>query len=588
MSGRTTLGGSVAILLAWAVVAAAYTTNLYDNLGGIGYFGNIGDTDGDYPVLTGTTGQRFKAADPALSFGLPAEAMIDRVGLRIAVDPNRPFLGDPSPFNCKVRLWAWNTDLATTMAQAPIADSGTITLSGGFDGWVQLNCPPQPANGTYFVAVTRLSLAINGQWRVSRTNNSAAVESVCYRAGASTNSRELQVQLRWYEPACAAEAVTAVNGLTGNTVMTGANPATMTMTGANLDLITSASMVRRHSSWSPGAPISGTLQAAAPGMTSRQVTFNLAGAEGGYYDLTLESSCDRIANAFDAVLNDSTLIPLKNAILACMPALVNGSFEEAWDDNPIGGYCDTPRGKDLEEAKHWSLSVEMAGVSGSQWRRDGALYVPGCTGTTPAGGDGAHYASQVCNTIWPVRNTAFQTIVPPNLVGQVVQQGSVFQLAYHLSQASDQLVLRLRDGSPEGPEIASVVLPYTGGGPLETGAAVALEAGYTFISNPPLLTVEIQMDEADGTAPHALHFDNLRVSAGCNLPFADADGDHDVDSADFGVWQQCFGPAQSLPASAAYCSCFDQVADGHINEADLGLFLKCATGPNVTWVQCEP
>jgi hypothetical protein len=323
-------------------------------------------------------------------------------------------------------------------------------------------------------------------------------------------------------------------------------------------------------------------------MTSRQVTFNLTGAEGGYYDLTLAGSCDRIANAYDGVLNNAALIPLKKAILVYLPALTNAGFEDAWNDNTIGGYCSTPRGIDLEDPKHWGLSVDMSGVAGKPWKRDGSVWVPGCSGTTPAGGEGLHYASQTCNSIWPIRNVAFQTIAAPHVVGQVVQTGTSFQLAYHLSQASDQLILRLRDGSPSGPEITSVVLPYTGGSPLEDGASIALEPGYVFTSDPPLLTIEVQMDEADGSAPHGLHFDNLRATAGCNLPFADADGDRDVDMADFGVWQRCYSATTDIPTEPAYCSCFDQVVDGHIDEADLAFFTKCGTGPGIAWVQCDP
>ncbi len=592
MSWKITSHISVAAALMFTAAAGAYTTNLYDSLGGIGYFGNIGDSDGDYPILTGTTGQQFNASNPALSFAIPATAMIDRVAMRIAIDPNMPNLGDPGSFQFKLRLWTWQGSLDATMnpSNPPIADSGTLTWPGGFDGWVQLPCPPQPASGTYFVAVTRLNLAINGQWRVSRTANSSAVDSVCYRHGDATDTRELQIQLHWYDPSCASTAVTTVTGLAGKNALTGTSPV-MTLTGTNLDLLTSASIVRRHSIGGASAPISGALQAATPGMTSRQVTFNLTGAEGGLYDLALASACDRIANAYDGVVNDATLIPLKNAVLVYMPALTNGSFEDAWDDTAAGGFCSVPRVKDQQEAKHWGLSAEMSGISGGQWKRDGSQWIPGCLDGLPDGGDGIHYASVIVapGSGFPTRNTAFQTFVPPNLVGQVAQKGTVFHVSYHLGLASDQLVLRLRDGGPSGPVIpgAEAILPYTGAAPLEEGPTVTLESGYTFTSNPPLLTVEVQADQNTGGV-HGHHFDNLRTTVGCNLPFADADGDHDVDMVDFAVWQRCYSPMTGIPAEPGYCSCFEQVVNDHIDEADLANFLKCGTGSDVTWVQCDP
>ncbi|MEP0845003.1 MAG: LamG domain-containing protein [Phycisphaerae bacterium] len=68
----------------------------------------------------------------------------------------------------------------------------------------------------------------------------------------------------------------------------------------------------------------------------------------------------------------------------------------------------------------------------------------------------------------------------------------------------------------------------------------------------------------------------------CNFPFADADGDGDVDQADFAAAQLCFsGDGQPL---AAGCECFDRpTTDGDVDAFDLGEFAKCATAPNVSW-----
>jgi len=65
----------------------------------------------------------------------------------------------------------------------------------------------------------------------------------------------------------------------------------------------------------------------------------------------------------------------------------------------------------------------------------------------------------------------------------------------------------------------------------------------------------------------------------CNDPFADADGDGDVDQDDFAAFQICYtGPGGGVPDD---CSCFDNDADGDIDTTDLGDFENCASGPAI-------
>jgi len=81
----------------------------------------------------------------------------------------------------------------------------------------------------------------------------------------------------------------------------------------------------------------------------------------------------------------------------------------------------------------------------------------------------------------------------------------------------------------------------------------------------------------------------------CHDPFADADGDDDVDQVDFALFQACFtgsNPGGSIPAA---CECFDREdanADGFFNPpddgnqdvngtTDLDKFEACATGPGI-------
>jgi len=68
----------------------------------------------------------------------------------------------------------------------------------------------------------------------------------------------------------------------------------------------------------------------------------------------------------------------------------------------------------------------------------------------------------------------------------------------------------------------------------------------------------------------------------CNDPFADADGDGDVDQDDFAVFQTCFtGSGGGVPEG---CNCFDKDplgGDGDIDSLDFGVFENCASGPAI-------
>jgi hypothetical protein len=71
----------------------------------------------------------------------------------------------------------------------------------------------------------------------------------------------------------------------------------------------------------------------------------------------------------------------------------------------------------------------------------------------------------------------------------------------------------------------------------------------------------------------------------CPEPFADADGDGDVDQTDFAVLQDCYtGPLQSPgPSLSMRCQCFDRT-DLHNNDIDpddWAAFEACASGPGL-------
>jgi hypothetical protein len=85
----------------------------------------------------------------------------------------------------------------------------------------------------------------------------------------------------------------------------------------------------------------------------------------------------------------------------------------------------------------------------------------------------------------------------------------------------------------------------------------------------------------------------------CNIPWADADGDNDVDMADFAVLQTCltiqcvpgqdFGSGRICPSTGYWpiqpgCSCMDSNASGQIDTIDFNNFANCAMGPEIQYL----
>jgi len=75
----------------------------------------------------------------------------------------------------------------------------------------------------------------------------------------------------------------------------------------------------------------------------------------------------------------------------------------------------------------------------------------------------------------------------------------------------------------------------------------------------------------------------------CNEVFADADGDGDVDQADFAVLQRCYtGDGGGMVSEPEYCQCFDRRnndnspgEDNDVDSFDLAAFEDCASGSGV-------
>ena len=92
----------------------------------------------------------------------------------------------------------------------------------------------------------------------------------------------------------------------------------------------------------------------------------------------------------------------------------------------------------------------------------------------------------------------------------------------------------------------------------------------------------------DATLANSMQFAEVQfygiLGVSCGLPFADADGDKDVDQLDFAVFQLCYtGPGGT--ATTRECKCFDRDKDSDIDALDLGAFMKCVSGPAIPWTQ---
>jgi hypothetical protein len=156
-----------------------------------------------------------------------------------------------------------------------------------------------------------------------------------------------------------------------------------------------------------------------------------------------------------------------------------------------------------------------------------------------------------------------------------------------VSQNGASLVIRIVDGAdPTGPVLAETTLASLSAGgslPWTEGSveAVAVSDTTTVVWGSENVLGNTLM-VADG-----LSFKVLEIV--CNQPFADADGDGDVDQSDFAVFQECFTGTNNgpLPAEPAYCQCFDvqsdggDTGDGDIDSGDLLSFENCASGPDV-------
>ncbi|MBI4581732.1 MAG: hypothetical protein HY718_18695, partial [Planctomycetes bacterium] len=108
---------------------------------------------------------------------------------------------------------------------------------------------------------------------------------------------------------------------------------------------------------------------------------------------------------------------------------------------------------------------------------------------------------------------------------------------------------------------------------------VTLDAGQS--SNGPRVYADAVRWETTGMNVNLLAA-TFEIGKCCNRPWADVDGDQDVDVDDFAAFQRCLtigGTTVSGP-----CACLDVNGDQNVDTTDLSDFMECALGPGVEYI----
>ncbi len=367
-------------------------------------------------------------------------------------------------------------------------------------------------------------------------------------------------------------------GLSGNASHT------ITLTGANLDCLSSVKLKKTNDG---GAEIPGVLGAAGSGATSRTVTFDLTGAEGGRYNVIAAHPCGQVTPAAG----------LTRAFLVYMPALTNPSFEEGWSGtDPKTVLCPQTSGSN-PKPKHWDVYQFTSPFQGG-FKRDGNVGAPDCIGTSVKNMTGSHYGGLDVNAFGTIPGVIsfFQTIDASPLLsgGQLVAPFNIrAELDFDDMTTATCEIRLIGDTEVEGDLNPSTVLgtisiPATTEPGLVTDPSfnALIPAGTTWpTTGPALLTIEFRFI-INQAGLGGFWVDNVRtgpfVPPGCNTPFGDVDGDDDMDLNDYSVFQRCYtGAAGTIPVDPLYCSCFDRNGDLKIEQVDFNAFVACATRDGV-------
>lgn len=251
----------------------------------------------------------------------------------------------------------------------------------------------------------------------------------------------------------------------------------------------------------------------------------------------------------------------------CNNILVNGSFEKVASPCEVetadcaAGTAPSP------EPEGWhSIGSGTAHHQGDQWIPS----TPSTDGPTRASVSSGSSPRRAYQSINVVAGT------PVNFKGDIASGHSAGMQVQHY--------IRLLDGDEDS---ANVIDEFVEMAHNLTFHPVALSGTV----NSGLVTVVWGHNVISGSGAAATHVDNFyltgTVAGGCGDPFADADGDGDVDQSDFGLLQACFS-GTGLSLIPGVCDCFDvqganNLPDGDVDQLDMTIFEACTltSGPDI-------
>ncbi len=359
----------------------------------------------------------------------------------------------------------------------------------------------------------------------------------------------------------------------------------MTVSGTNVDLLDRVKLVYtpeprnppgdRAPYWVPISEATGTvLDASNPSAVVMQ--FDLYNAQAGKYKLVGERD-DVCGNANEVLDALELLLPDGDSVV------VNGGFEEInfepWVLTPEEGF--TTKGEPMPGAE----LVFAPGTGPDPWYNHyshGGEYMVGIRSTH----DGTWE-----NWLTPNRGYLTQSVGLPNGTGQYEIVATCWVRMWDQQPGGCSLTASII--IDEGAQVSSVTaelvdLPFMTVDGLDPYTRLSVDYIGAADSD---ITIEFYLTtSAQGPGwgtPSSVVIDDIELlgTLTCNSPFADVDGDGDVDQSDFGILQRCItgsGFAGDLPQE---CRCLDHdsngQADGSIDQYDIGAFEECATGPAV-------
>lgn len=360
------------------------------------------------------------------------------------------------------------------------------------------------------------------------------------------------------------------------------NPITVTgitpNVGANTGPVNITNLAGTGFQVPPAPPPTVTLRRPGTTITATDVTVLSSTQITCTFDLT-----GKPAGAYQVMVADGPCIGSYSSFVIVSDPFTNGSFEQG---DP-GNSADMPGWGLLVERPGATIEKTLSGANGSifggidtTW--DGQFYA----GYGVATAEPFHVALyQVFRTLpgteYTVTGGYFGGVGPPS--PDPVNLG----LAWWEVLVVDGGNLTIADMNGTGGTPTLIAKKEHLAGDPSMSFRETFAGSFTAISD--ATTVFLKWGYVPGDyAIHLAGWDDLAIKSSCNDPFADADGDGDVDQVDFAVFQLCLTDDLTSPPPVPrpeYCLCFnrpeDLVPDNDIDQADWTKFEACASGPGI-------